>query len=78
MGVQYDDARRGYVVRWREGGRRQRNRRFATEAGALEFDASLRRIPQMQKRDTARSRAGGRLVLVEAVAQRAADDRSCR
>lgn len=44
MSVQYDAVRKKFVVRWRDGG--QRNRRFVTEAEAVDFEQEVGPSPQ--------------------------------
>ena len=46
MSVHFDRVRVRWIVRWRDNGR-QRARRFADEAAALEFEASLRPPPEV-------------------------------
>ncbi len=50
MSVHFDRVRGRWIVRWRDNGR-QRARRFAGEASALEFEASLRPPPAVVERE---------------------------
>ncbi len=65
MSVHFDRVRGRWIVRWRDNGR-QRARRFADEASALGFEASLRPPPAVAERGRraargARRRPGRRL-----------------
>ncbi len=50
MSVHFDRVRGRWIVRWRDNGR-QRARRFADEASALDFEASLRPPPAVVERE---------------------------
>ena len=56
MSVHYDRARGRWIVRWRDDGR-QRARRFADEASAPAFEASLRPPPAVRARAVAQLEA---------------------
>jgi len=52
LGVQYDSARRKFLVRWHEDGQK-RSRRFDAEDEAAAFDAALERRPGRRSRANA-------------------------
>src|SRR5918995_2457190 len=56
MSVHFDRVRGRWILRWRDNGR-QRARRFADEASALAFEASLRPPPVVERETIARHEA---------------------